>query len=219
MGNQQLSILKKILKRIKRYLPALILSLILATTYVVMSLYIPILVGDAIDYIIDAGKVDFAAVADKLKAVLICAAVAGIAQWVMNTLNNRITYSVTRDIRNEEAKKLLDWGYANYEVYTAPQTSVSPVHVLGGVRDECALSQPEFSCVVPKGTGTMTEAILELPEEIAAPVREGQIVGSISYRCGEQELGRVDIIAKETVEKIKFGGLFARMLRYFVGKY
>ena len=125
----------------------------------------------------------------------------------------------TRDIRNEEAKKLLDWGYANYEVYTAPQTSVFPVHVLGGVRDECALSQPEFSCVVPKGTGTMTEAILELPEEIAAPVREGQIVGSISYRCGEQELGRVDIIAKETVEKIKFGGLFARMLRYFVGKY
>ncbi len=101
MGNNQMTILKKILRRIKKYLPALVFSLVLAMTYVAMSLYIPILVGDAIDSIVDTGKVDFAVVAGKLKVILICAAVAGIAQWVMNTMNNRITYSVTRDIRNE----------------------------------------------------------------------------------------------------------------------
>ncbi|MBP3304757.1 MAG: ABC transporter ATP-binding protein [Oscillospiraceae bacterium] len=98
---KQNGVLKKVLRRIRKYWAALILSLILATVYVVMSLYIPILVGKAIDCIVDAGKVDFAAMKGELVGILICAAVAGISQWVMNEMNNRITYSVTRDIRNE----------------------------------------------------------------------------------------------------------------------
>ena len=76
-------------------------SLLLATLYVVMSLYIPILVGNAIDCIIDAGRVDFAAMWGYLRNVAICAAVAALAQWLMNQINNRMTYGVTRDIRNE----------------------------------------------------------------------------------------------------------------------
>jgi len=125
----------------------------------------------------------------------------------------------TRDIRNEEAKKLLDWGYANYEVYSAPQLDLAPVHVQGGVRDTCALLHAGFTCVVPKGSGSTVEAVYDYPKEIAAPIQAGQAVGAVSYRCGERLLGQVDIIAKEAVEKIGFGGLFARMLRYFVGKY
>ena len=125
----------------------------------------------------------------------------------------------TRDIRNEEAKKLLDWGYANYEVYSAPQLDLGFVHVQGGVRDTCALLHAGFTCVVPKGSGSTVEAVYDYPKEIAAPIQAGQAVGAVSYRCGERLLGQVDIIAKEAVEKIGFGGLFARMLRYFVGKY
>ena len=98
---KQTSTLKKVLHRIRRYWAALILSLILATVYVGMSLYIPILVGNAIDCILDAGKVDFIAMGKELIGILICAAVAGISQWIMNEMNNRITYSVTRDIRDE----------------------------------------------------------------------------------------------------------------------
>ncbi len=101
MANPQWNVLKKVLHRIRRYLPAVVLSLLLATCYVVMSLYIPILVGRAIDCIIDKGQVDFAAMKPELMAILICAAIAGISQWVMNIMNNRITYGVTRDIRNE----------------------------------------------------------------------------------------------------------------------
>ena len=101
MGKSQFAILKKILRRLKRYVPALIGSLLLATVYVAMSLYIPILVGRAIDCIVSAGAVDFVAMAQELAAVALCAAVAGVAQWVMNEMNNRITYRVTRDIRNE----------------------------------------------------------------------------------------------------------------------
>lgn len=101
MGKDQMTILKKVLRRIKKYLPALIGSLVLALVYVAMSLYIPILVGDAIDGIIDAGKVDFNLVWQVLMKILGFAVVAGLSQWVMNQLNNHITYNVTRDIRND----------------------------------------------------------------------------------------------------------------------
>ena len=99
--NNQMTVLKKVLRRIRRYWASLIASLILATIYVVMTLYIPILVGSAIDCIVDAGRVDFAAMAGYLRGVVICAGVAAAAQWLMSELNNRMTYQVTRDIRNE----------------------------------------------------------------------------------------------------------------------
>lgn len=100
MANQ-LTVLKKVLRHIRRYWAGLIVSLLLATTYVGMTLYIPILVGSAIDCIVDAGRVDFALMGVHLRNVLICAAVAGISQWAMSEINNRMTYHVTRDIRDE----------------------------------------------------------------------------------------------------------------------
>ena len=100
MNNQTL-VLKKVLHRIRRYWVSLIASLVLATVNVVMSLYIPILVGTAIDCIVDAGHVDFAQMSVHLRNVLICAIVAGAAQWLMSELNNRMTFRITRDIRND----------------------------------------------------------------------------------------------------------------------
>ena len=97
----QLAVMKKVLKRIRRYWPGLILSLILATLYVVMTLYIPILVGNAIDCIVDAGNVDFSLMRIYLRNVCLCAAAAALSQWGMSLINNRITYNVSRDIRNE----------------------------------------------------------------------------------------------------------------------
>ena len=93
--------LKKVLLRVRPYWAGLIASVILATVYVVMSLYIPILVGDAIDCIVDRGKVDFVSMKTYLVGVAVCAAAAGIAQWVMSMINNSVTFKVTRDIRNE----------------------------------------------------------------------------------------------------------------------
>ena len=100
MNNQTL-VLKKVLHRIRRYWVSLIASLVLATVNVVMTLYIPILVGTAIDCIMDAGHVDFAQMSVHLRNVLICAVVAGAAQWLMSELNNRMTFRITRDIRND----------------------------------------------------------------------------------------------------------------------
>jgi ATP-binding cassette subfamily B protein len=94
-------ILKNVLLRLRRYWAALIVSMSLTMISVAVSLYIPILVGEAIDHIIAAGKVDFAAMSQKLLLVALCAGVSALAQWLMSVMNNRVTYRVTRDIRNE----------------------------------------------------------------------------------------------------------------------
>ena len=97
----QMHILKKVLRRIRKHWAALIASVLLALVYVYMTLYIPILVGDAIDCIVDVGKVDFLLMSVYLRRIAICAGVAALAQWIMSELGNRMTYRVTRDIRNE----------------------------------------------------------------------------------------------------------------------
>ena len=93
--------LRKILLRVRRYWPAMILSLVMATVYVAMTLYIPILAGQAIDCIIDMGRVDFGSIGRILITILVCAGVAALSQWIMNEMNNRVTYRVTRDVRDE----------------------------------------------------------------------------------------------------------------------
>lgn len=99
---------KKVLIRVRKYWVNLILSLGLAALSVVMSLYIPILVGRAIDCIIDAGRVDFAQMEYYLIRVGLCACVSGGAQWIMRRINNKITFQVTRDIRNEAFSHIQD---------------------------------------------------------------------------------------------------------------
>ncbi len=101
MAKNNTQALREVLRRLRPYWPMLIGSLVLATVNVLLSLYIPILVGQAIDCMVSKGNVDFTAVGEKLLGVAICALGGGCAQWIMSLLNNRVTYRVTRDIRNE----------------------------------------------------------------------------------------------------------------------
>ena len=98
---KQMDVIKKILRRIRKYWAGFILSLILAMVYVAMTLYIPVLVGNAIDCIVESGRVDFGAMALQLRNVALCAVIAALCQWAMSEMNNRMTYHVSRDIRNE----------------------------------------------------------------------------------------------------------------------
>ena len=98
--------LPKVWRAIRRYRLLLILSLALAALTVALSLYIPVLVGDAIDEIIDAGHVNFDKIIPILISVGICAAVAALAQWIMNAVNNKITFHVVRDMRAEAFRKI-----------------------------------------------------------------------------------------------------------------
>jgi len=97
---------KKVLLRIKRYWFFLILSILMAAVTVASSLYVPILIGNAIDYIIGPQNVEFKAITAILSEVGIVIAITALSQWIMNICNNKITYHVTRDIRDEAIEKI-----------------------------------------------------------------------------------------------------------------
>lgn len=97
---------KKVLYRIRKYWFYMVLSIVMATITVASSLYVPILVGDAIDYIIEPGKVDFVQIMHILRIIGIVVAITALSQWLMNICNNKITYQVTRDIRDEAIRKI-----------------------------------------------------------------------------------------------------------------
>ncbi len=98
--------LKKILVYIRKYWILVLLSLLFAAVSVFASLYFPILIGDAVDLILAKGAVDFAGIRMILKRAAILIAVTALAQWLMNVINNQITYQVVRDIRHKAFRKL-----------------------------------------------------------------------------------------------------------------
>lgn len=98
--------LKKVLIYIRKYWLMVGLSLILAAATVILTLYIPILTGDAVDLLLGKGEVDFAAVFLIMKKIAAAMAVTAVAQWLMNTCNNHITYQVVKDIREAAFHKL-----------------------------------------------------------------------------------------------------------------
>ena len=92
---------KRILRYLKPYMPLIVLSLISAAATTLLSLYVPILAGNAIDYIIGPGNVDFDSIAGILTKMAVVILLAAFFQWIMNVINNHITYSVVKDIRKK----------------------------------------------------------------------------------------------------------------------
>ena len=98
--------MKRVLKYIRKYTPALVLSLLLAGLTVLLTLYIPILTGNAVDLIIGRGQVDMPGIFSIMKKIAIAMIITAVGQWIMNTCNNYITYHVIRDIRTDAFAKL-----------------------------------------------------------------------------------------------------------------
>ena len=96
---------KKVLRYIGAYRYWMAASILLAAVTVALSLYIPILVGRAIDHIIAKGMVDFEGILRILIQIGITALVTAVLQWFMNTINNKVTYQVVRDVRNQAFEK------------------------------------------------------------------------------------------------------------------
>ncbi len=99
-------IIKKVLDYIGKYKIFLLLSIILAAISVALTLYIPILTGNAVDCILGLGQVDFAGILVILKKMTVIILLTAIVQWLMNACNNKITYQVIRDVRDEAFRKL-----------------------------------------------------------------------------------------------------------------
>lgn len=102
----QMATLGKVLNYIRKYWFLVGASLILAAVTVVLTLYVPILTGDAVDLLLGRGEVDFGAVFDIMKKIGVAVLITAVAQWVMNTCNNHITYHVVKDIREDAFHRL-----------------------------------------------------------------------------------------------------------------
>ena len=118
----------------------------------------------------------------------------------------------TRDSRNAIATKLLDYGFANYALFTAKGESLPEMKVLGGVENTCAIAFDAFSCAVKKGEESRVERTLTVKENVAAPVKKGTVVGKVSYTLDGKELGSVDVVTTEEIGKIGYFGLLLRMI-------
>ena len=99
--DEQRAVLARVMRYIRPHLPKLLLSLLLSLIVVALTLYVPILVGRAIDCIAGAGRVDFDALARVLTTIAVCVVLTAAAQWLQSDLNNRVTYATVRDIRRD----------------------------------------------------------------------------------------------------------------------
>ena len=106
MKQMKKSTLKKVLKRIKRYRLFILFSLLCAVISVALSLYLPILTGEAIDLLLGPGEVDFSGLWPILLQMGVLIGITALAQWIMNLCNNRVTYCVTRDMRQEAIARI-----------------------------------------------------------------------------------------------------------------
>ncbi len=97
---------KKVFLRIKKYMPLMIISVILAAGYSVLSLYIPILAGNGIDLIVRTGDVDIGGLIPILAGIAETALLAALCQWIMNIINNRVAYNVVKDLREDAFAKI-----------------------------------------------------------------------------------------------------------------
>ena len=123
----------------------------------------------------------------------------------------------SRDVRNEEAKKLLDYGFANYGLYKQEGGAIAPIAVTGGKKNSLALSYGGFAAALPKEKLSSVRYEVILPESVAAPVKKGDAVGKISYYIDGEIIGECDILAEEEVERISFLHLLLCLLSPFLG--
>lgn len=102
----QAATLKEVICRLGRYRIFLVFSILLATVSVALTLYIPKLIGHAVDYVIGKGKVNFPGVIQVMIQIGVCTLITALAQWLMNVCNNKMTYQMVQDIRNEAFDKI-----------------------------------------------------------------------------------------------------------------
>ena len=122
----------------------------------------------------------------------------------------------TRDIRNTIAKELLDYGFANYALYSQDQKLIEEADVLRGVKDRVPLYSEGFSIVLDKALMPKIEILYEIPESIVAPLNEGEKVGRVIYKCDGEQLGYSDIIVGESIDQISYFGILLRIVKRIV---
>ena len=124
--------------------------------------------------------------------------------------------SPSRDVRNGCAASLLDFGFANYGLYSVEESDLPPIKLSGGYAGEINIRHGGFSALLE--TKEMKNVTYEtsLPDSVKAPLKTGDAVGSIDFYCNGKPIGSVDITAAVDADKIGYFGVFAEMLKKFL---
>lgn len=118
----------------------------------------------------------------------------------------------SRDTRNALAASLLDFGFANYSVRSFPGQTVNPVPVKGGTTRSCEASYADASFVTEKSNEETTTQVV-YNTSLRAPVKKGDVVGTVRFLLGSEELGTTDLVAQSDVKQMTFGEILLHLLR------
>ena len=129
------------------------------------------------------------------------------------TLIAVIMGSPTRDVRNREATRLLDMGFSGYTLYSCREESLGTIPVLRGVKNECKILKPSFSCLIESVKKGSVESEIKLLDSLNAPVKAGDVAGKIIYKCGEEIVGEADVLCAESVKKLEFWPFICKIFR------
>ena len=122
----------------------------------------------------------------------------------------------TRDLRNNAAKTLLDYGFSSFSLYERAEERLEDATILGGTVDSGTLYSAPFSVLIAKGA--RVECEYQIPNELCAPIEAGQSVGKVIYKIGEEIIGESDVYLKESVGKIGYFELYTRLIMTLFGK-
>lgn len=119
----------------------------------------------------------------------------------------------TRDIRNNIARELLDFGFATYTLYKQSEKEIKRIPVKFGVKDSCMLYEGEFKLLVNKGDYKKIEKVYAIPENITATVEKNSPIGRVDYMLNGEKIGESSVYSKETIEKIGFLKLWGSIIK------
>ena len=119
----------------------------------------------------------------------------------------------TRDLRNADARALLDFGFATYGLYQKDEAILESIRVKGGVADSVIIKSSPFACVVNKSDVKKVEEYFEIPESIEAPFDAGGIIGNIKFTIGDTPIGYTQIYTSQPVQRIGIWQLFLKMIK------
>ncbi len=117
----------------------------------------------------------------------------------------------TSDERFQDAKKLLDFGFANFSVYNTEVTELPEMRIKGGVKPYAPVEYAAKEILVAKGREKQIETYMQLLDEVKAPVKAGDVVGKMIYKIGEETVAEVDVVMSEDVSRMGFGDVIRRI--------
>ena len=110
----------------------------------------------------------------------------------------------TKEIRNEEARALLDFGFSSVELYSSPTLLLEQIPVLKSSKESIWLKEEAFSFLCLKGSKNSIEKVYEIPDTITAPIEEGSVIGKVEYYLNGEPIGTANIVANESARVMNY---------------